>query len=257
MISSPSNPTIKRIRQLQSRRKTRQESRSFVIEGLRLLREAAETGAAVELVLHTDHLDERGRALVNTLARQGASVEIVSPPVMKVCSTAETPPGLLAVLPFPDLKPPQKLTLALVVDGLADPGNLGTLLRTAMAAGVEVVFLTEGTVDAFNPKVVRGGMGAHLRLPLVEVDAGDLGDRLHGLEVWVAEPGGGVPYDRVDWRKPSALVIGGEAHGPHAEVRSLAKGRVSILMPGEAESLNASIAGAIILFEIVRQRGRT
>ena len=257
MITSPSNPTIKRIRQLQSRRKAREESRAFVIEGLRLVGEAAKTGAAVELVLHTDHLDGRGRALVNALARQGATVETVSPSVMKVCSTAETPPGLLAVVPLPSLQPPGEATLAVVVDGLSDPGNLGALLRTAMAAGVEVVFLTEGTVDAFNPKVVRSAMGAHFRLPIVELSPEALPNRLHGLEVWMAEAGGGVSYDRVNWRLPSALLIGGEAHGIRAEVRSLAKGQVSIPMPGEAESLNASIAAAIILFEIVRQRGLT
>jgi TrmH family RNA methyltransferase len=257
MITSLSNPTIKRIRHLQSHRKAREESHAFVIEGLRLLREAAEADTAVELVLHTDRLDERGRATVNALARQGASIETVSPAVMKACSMAETPPGLLAVLSWPSPKPPQEPTLVVVVDGLSDPGNLGTLLRTAMAAGVDIVYLAEGTVDPFNPKVVRGAMGAHFRLPMIEIGVEALGHRLQGFEVWVAEPGGGVSYDKVNWRSPSALVIGGEAHGPHAEVRSLARGQVSIPMPGKAESLNASIAAAIILFEIVRQRGLT
>jgi TrmH family RNA methyltransferase len=156
---------------------------------------------------------------------------------------------------MPELAPPDPLTLALVADGLTDPGNLGTLLRTASAAGVQALFLTEGTVDAFNPKVVRGAMGAHLRLPIVSVPASELPQRLAGLRVWLAEARQGEPYDRVDWRPPSALVIGGEARGPQDSVRALSPSLVHIPMQAGSESLNAAVAAAVILFEIARQRG--
>jgi TrmH family RNA methyltransferase len=118
-----------------------------------------------------------------------------------------------------------------------------------------VVLLTEDTVDAYNPKVIRGAMGAHFRLPVVSASMPDLVDHLEGLEVWLAEAGKGLPYDQVDWRKPSAVVIGGEAHGPRKEVRALASGSVHIPMRARTESLNAAVAAGVVLFEIARQRG--
>jgi TrmH family RNA methyltransferase len=255
MITSPANPRVKWVHALQTKRRAREEEGAFVVEGIRLAREAVASARAVRLVLHTEALDARGRGLINSLARLGAEVEVVSEAVMAACSTTETPPGLLAVLPIPDLPIPVPLTLALVADGLAGPGNLGTLLRTAAAAGVQAVFLTEGTVDAYNPKVVRGAMGAHLRLPIVSLQAQELAPRLSGLEIWLAEAGQGLPYHRVDWRRPVALVIGGEAHGPQPPLRTLTTHPVHIPMPGGTESLNAAVAAAIILFEIARQRG--
>jgi TrmH family RNA methyltransferase len=162
---------------------------------------------------------------------------------------------LLAVLPHVELRPAQALTLALVADRMSDPGNLGTLLRSASAAGVQAVFLTEDTVDAYNPKVVRGAMGAHFRLPLLATTASALRQALAGLDVWLAEAGAGEAYDGVDWRRPSALVIGGEAHGPRQEVRALCAGSVHVPMHAGTESLNAAVAASVILFEIARQRG--
>lgn len=255
MITSTTNRHVKWVRALQTKRRTRQGEGVFVIEGVRLAREVIAAQLPAQLVLHTDHLDSRGRGLVHNLARLGAEVMIVSDAVMAACSSTKSPPGLLAVLPVPTLSFPAQLTLALVADRLADPGNLGTLLRTACAAGVEAVLLTKGTVDPYNPKVVRGAMGAHLRLPIETLDLNLLPERLAGLEIWLAEAGEGTPYTDIDWRQPLALAIGGEAHGPQPALRSMAKGQVHIPMIGTAESLNAAVAAAIVLFEIVRQRG--
>ena len=98
-------------------------------------------------------------------------------------------------------------------------------------------------------------MGAHLRLPIETLDLKLLPERLAGLDIWLAEAGEGTPYTDIDWRQPLALAIGGEAHGPQPALRSMAKGQVHIPMIGTAESLNAAVAAAIVLFEIVRQRG--
>jgi TrmH family RNA methyltransferase len=141
-----------------------------------------------------------------------------------------------------------------VLDRLADPGNLGTVLRTASAAGVQAVFLAPGTVDAYNPKVVRAAAGAHFHLPIVESNWGDIASALVRLTLWRAEAHAGTPYDQVDWRQPSGLVIGSEAAGPGDAAQRLAPEAVRIPMPGKAESLNAAIATAVLLFEAARQR---
>lgn len=255
MITSTGNRRVKWVRALQTRRRARQEEGAFVIEGVRLGYEVVAAGMPVWLVFHSGHLNARGHGLVNSMARLGAEVHQVSEAVMVSLSATDSPPGLLAVLPIPKPPLPDRLTLALALDRLADPGNLGTLLRTARAVGVEAVFLTEGSVDAYNPKVVRAAMGAHVWIPIHVVEAASLSERLEGLEIWLADAGGGVAYHEVDWRRPTALCIGSESHGPSAALGSLADGRVHVPMPGGAESLNVAVAGAVILFEIIRQRG--
>lgn len=256
MITSTSNPKVKWVRALQAKRKAREEEKLFVVEGIRLAREAVAAQVPSRLVLHTESLDARGRGLVNSLARLGAEVETVSEAVMAACSDTEAPQGLLAILSMPELLVPRPLQLALVADGLADPGNLGTLLRTAVAADVQAVFLTGNTVDPYNPKVVRAAMGAHFHVPLQTLSPDEVSPALAGLGAWVADSAeGGRVYTSVDWRLPSAVIVGSEAAGPGRSIRSLAAGRVHIPMAPAAESLNAAVAAAIILFEIVRQRG--
>jgi TrmH family RNA methyltransferase len=255
MITSTSNHRVKRVRALQNKRRARERESAFVLEGTRLAYEAVAAEAPIHLVLHTDHLDARGRGLVNSMARLGADVATVSEDVMAVCSSTESPQGILLVLPFPSNPPPEPLTLALILDRIADPGNLGTILRTALAAGVEAVFLTEGTVDPYNPKVVRGAMGAHFHLPIMTKQSTDLSEQLAELDLWLADASGGVPYFKVDWKPPIALAIGAEAQGVQPMLRETAIGQVHIPMSGKTESLNAAISTAVILFEVTRQRG--
>lgn len=255
MITSTANRRVKWVKALQTKRNARHEEGAFVIEGVRLAREAVASQLPVNLVLHTDHLGARERGLVNNLARLGAEVEVVSDSVMAACSSTESPPGLLVVLPTPAIPSPEQLSLALVADRIADPGNLGTILRTALATDVEAFFLTKGSVDPFNPKVVRSAMGAHFHMPIEILEPRTIAQRLDGLEIWIAETDQGMLYHEVNWRQPIALIIGGEAHGPQQALRAMAKGQVHIPMKGSSDSLNAAIAAAVILFEIVRQRG--
>ena len=254
MITSRANAKVKWVRGLQAKRAEREAAQSCVIEGVRLLEEAAQAGVTAHLVLHTDDLDARGQAAVDALAALGAPVEAVTPDVMAAASEAQTPPGLLAAVPMPHLPVPAPLTFALVLDRLGDPGNLGTILRTAAAAGVQAVFLAPGTVDPYNPKVIRAAMGAHFHLPLVAADWEALPTLLAGLDLWRAESGSGAAYDAVDWRRPVALLIGAEASGPGDQARALAPQPVHIPMPGPTESLNAAMATGILLFEAARQR---
>ncbi|MCJ7824315.1 MAG: RNA methyltransferase [Anaerolineales bacterium] len=255
MITSTSNPRVQWVRALQNKRRVRKSEGLFIIEGTRLVNEAVSSRSPARLVLYTDGLEQGDQLRIDALIQQGAEAEVVSERVMKSCSATEAPQGLLAVLPIPFSAPPDNLNLALVADRISDPGNLGTILRTARAAGVEAVFLSAGTVDPFNPKVVRGAMGAHFHLPIIQEQTSEIEKHLRGIDVWVAEAGLGSPYYDVDWKKPSALVIGSEAHGPSDELRSFALGSTHIPMQDLADSLNASVAAAVILFEIARMRG--
>ncbi|MCH7587553.1 MAG: RNA methyltransferase [Chloroflexi bacterium] len=254
MITSTSNARVKWVRALQTRPHARREEDVFVVEGIRMAYEAVIAELPVRLVFHTDHLSEQGRGLVNSLARLGAEVQTVSESVMAASSSTQTPPGLLVVLPIPKLRAPGEASLSLVIDRIADPGNLGSILRTALAVGVDTIYLMKGSVDPFNPKVVRAGMGAQLHLPILPSSPKDIGDRLSDVQLWVAQQGEGVPYYAVDWLHPVALAIGSEAHGASDILQARAQGRVHIPMQREAESLNAGIAAAVILFEIKRQR---
>ncbi len=255
MITSTSNQRVQWVRTLQSKRRARMREGLFIIEGTRLANEAVSSRSPAKLVLYTDAVKQGEQRLLEELINLGAEAEEVSERVMKACSDTESPQGLLAVLPILSSTPPANLSLALVVDRISDPGNLGTILRTAQAVGVEAVFLSPGTVDPYNPKVVRGAMGAHFHLPIIQEQISEIEEHLGGVDVWVAEVGLGPPYYAVDWHKPSAIVIGSEVHGPSDEFRSIAKGSTHIPMQDSTESLNASVAAAVILFEIARMRG--
>jgi TrmH family RNA methyltransferase len=253
MITSTSNDRVKYVHAL-SRRKTRQEEGRFVVEGLRLLEEAIRANVSPDFLLYTTDLDERGKKLVEHLHAIGAVCLDVTPGVMKFCSETETPPGILAVLPFASSLLPTHPTLSVVADAWRDPGNLGTLMRAAAAAGADEVLLGPGTVDAYNPKAVRGAMGTHFRLPIAMMTWPAIASRLTSLSVWLADAQGAVPYTQVDWTKPCALIVGGEAEGASSEAGKLATGHISIPMQRGIESLNAAVAASVILFEAQRQR---
>jgi RNA methyltransferase, TrmH family len=255
-ITSRSNDKIKYVVSL-ARRAARYAERRFVVEGPRLLEEALRAGLLPALILYTEDFAGRpeGSRLLARAAEIGAPADEVPPRLLEEAADTVTPQGVLAVVPFPELAAPAQPTLVLVVDGVATPGNLGTLLRSAEAAGVQLVLLAPGTTDPFSPKVVRGGMGAHFRLPIVaDLDWEALRSRLAGLAVFLAEAGGGQAYYDVDWTGPSALLVGSEAHGPSPEACALAGEAIHIPMAGDPESLNAGVAGSVILFEAARQR---
>jgi TrmH family RNA methyltransferase len=253
MITSTSNERVKYVHAL-SRRKTRQEEGRFVVEGVRLLEEAIRANVQPDFIFYIADLDERSQKLIERLHAGGVVCLDVTPGVMRFCSETETPSGILAVLPMAGMPLPTRPTLSVVADALRDPGNLGTLLRTSAAAGADEVLLGPGTVDLYNPKVVRGAMGTHFRLPIATMTWPVIAAHLDGPSVWLADVRDAIPYTQVDWTKPSALIIGGEAEGASAEAEKLATGRVSIPMQCGIESLNAAVAAAVILFEAQRQR---
>ena len=254
MITSAHNSRLKLVRALLGRPKDRRQEGGFVAEGVRLVEEALAAGWPFRFALFSDGLGPRGRKLLSGLEQAGIAVEQVDAALLDSISETETSQGIVAVLEHVVLPLPQELDLVLIPDQVRDPGNLGTLLRSAWAAGVQAVLLPPETVDAYSPKVVRSGMGAHFHLPLHALGWEEIQARSSGLAVLLAEMDAGLPCWQADFRLPLALVIGGEAQGASTQARKLAGQSVFIPMPGGNESLNAAVAGSVLLFEVVRQR---
>ena len=252
-ITSVQNERVKYVRSL-ARRRIRQREGRFVVEGTRLVREMVRAGERPALVLYTEAWAARpeARLLLPELVLANDGAYPVDEAVFVACADTQMPQGVLAVVPF--VQPRERPGLILILDGLRDPGNVGTLLRSAEAAGVGHVLLAPGTVDLYNPKVVRGAMGAHFRLPGNQLTWPAITEHVAGRAVWLADAAGETAYDAVDWTVPSALIVGGEASGSSKEASGLASGTVRIPMAGGAESLNAAMAATVILFEAARQQ---
>lgn len=253
MITSNQNSKIKLVRALLGRAKERREAGAFVAEGVRLVEEAVLADWKCRFALYDETLSERGRSQVESLRSKGVDVEEVSVSVMKSISETETPQGILAVVEHVQLPIPNSSNFILIPDQIRDPGNLGTLLRSAAAAGVQAVLIPPETTDAFAPKVLRSGMGAHFRLPIHSMGWGEIANAVNGLQVYVADMDGRSCWE-TDLLQPVVLIVGNEAEGASESARKLANGKISIPMSGETESLNAGVAGSVLMFEVMRQR---
>lgn len=256
MITSTSNTKIKWVRSLQAKQRARRVESAFVIEGTRLCEEALQARCEIQLALHTPNLDSRGIAVLDRIAQCGAQIEQVTEHVLRSASDTQTPQGILAVVKKCQVAQPADLDFVIICDSIRDPGNLGTILRSAVAAGVDGVWMPPESVDIYSPKVVRGGMGAHFHLPIVELPWEEIRFQIesHGLNAFLADAAGSTIYTQANFRQPIALIFGGEAQGAGRKGRSLAPVTVKIPMPGGFESLNVAVAAGILLFEVVRQR---
>ncbi|MCQ3931883.1 MAG: RNA methyltransferase [Chloroflexi bacterium] len=254
MITSSDNARIKQVRGLLTQAKQRRQEQRCVLEGVRLIEDALLEGVQPDFVVYRPDAALKispSADLLNRLQSQNIPCLETDPSLFNKLSYTQNPQGVLAVCPLPELTPPQPLSLVLILDGIGDPGNLGSALRTAGAVGVDLVILSPDTVDPFNPKVLRGGMGAHFRLPIQQQTWVEIGQL--GLPMVLADADGERHIFEVDWTSPVALVLGNEAHGPSQQARALASQRVRIPMVS-AESLNAAMAASVILYEIFRQR---
>src|SRR5688572_9093812 len=256
MITSSQNSKIKFVRALLGRSKERRDANAFVVEGVRLVEEAVRLWMYVKFALYDETLSQRGHSIVETLKSHNIEVDEIPASLMKTISETETPQGLLAVIEFFHLPIPTTPNFVLILDQIRDPGNLGVLLRTAWAAGVQDVLLPPESIDPFSPKVLRSGMGAQFQLPIYSVAWEQIQGYTAGLQVYLAEMDG-KPCWETDFRSPLALIIGGEAEGASEEARKLATQKISIPMVGNVESLNAGVAGSVLMFEVVRQRLNT
>jgi TrmH family RNA methyltransferase len=256
-IKSRSNLFVRRLRGLI---RDGRDHGLVLIEGVRLAEEATAAGlqmveaaASPDIVRH-----ERGRKLMDEIAHRDVPIRWLDPSVLASLSDVETSQGVLLVARRPDIRSSLlggDRPLVLVVAGVQDPGNLGSLLRTAEAAGVTSVFVGNGSADPFSPKALRGAMGSTFRLPIaLRPVAAELGAlRRVGVTVWAASARGRA-YEQIDWRKPAALVVGNEGAGLSEAIVRGCDGSVSVPMAGRIESLNVAVAAGAILFEAARQR---
>lgn len=249
MITSAANPKVKYVRRLQMDSRFRQQEGVMVVEGERWLADLLAKGQTPALILCTPTWLEKHITWALPITPW-----VIDESVMAGVSNLTTPPGVVVVAPTPDLPWPTQPTWLLILDRLSTPGNMGTIMRTAAAAGVEGLILAPGSVDPYNPKVLRGSMGAHLRLPLRQLTWEAIAGLVRPLHVWVASAAGRTPYTSVDWTAPTALIIGSEAQGPGPQALALAQDSTVIPMAAATESLNAAMAAAILLFEAGRQR---
>ena len=260
IISSYKNPKIQFIRELLLSHKAREENQSCVLEGVRLAEEAISSGMIPQIAVFSDGLSARGMQLVNSLFGKSCQVIKVPQDLFSRISATESDQGLLLVIALPKPNFPDRADFILILDGIKDPGNMGTILRTAAAAGTHLVIAAPGCVDIYSPKVLRAGMGAHFSLPVIEMSWPEIAQTYQKQPqipgVFLAESSQGKPIWEINFTNPSWVIIGGEAEGAGQEARNLATNFVLIPMPGKSESLNAAIAAGIILFEIVRQRSK-
>jgi RNA methyltransferase, TrmH family len=250
--------SMQRLRRLTGRRSARSDEGAFVIDGPTLLAEALDAGTPVDEVVAAsgcpDDVLARAEAAGATVRRTRADA------LARVVDTV-TPQGVAAVARLPPTSPADATAaagpLALVLVGVGDPGNAGTLLRSAEAAGAGAVLFCDDSVDPFGPKCVRSSAGSLFRLAVVRAcawDAAAAALAAAGVRTVATLARGAPPYDRADLGDPLALVLGSEPHGLPDRVAAAADAAVTIPMAGRAESLNVAMAGTVLCFEAARQR---
>lgn len=249
MIESPHNPRLKAIRALHARKHRDQEQR-FLLETTKLVAEAIQAGWPLDGIYATEGWAARHEGIA-------PSVEILSDRAFQGLTTLETPEGVVAVARYPVSAPlsvPPDAFFAMAV-GLQDPGNLGTLIRTADAAGATAVLVCEGTVDPYSPKTVRATMGSLFHLPVQRTTLAEIVPFLkeQGVMILAAALGGESLYSQTLTGKV-AWMLGAEGMGLSEAQQAMADRRVEIPIPGKAESLNVAAASAVCLYETVRQR---
>jgi TrmH family RNA methyltransferase len=259
VITSTRHPLVQTFRRLDARAH-RDSDRRILLDGPRLIAEALDAGVAIEAALvEAGSSPERVAVLVGRLKAAGAAVHDATPRVVQAAGSVVTSQGIVAIarrpVPIDETLLDRRELVLLVADGVQDPGNMGTMVRTAVAAGAAAVALTGGSADPFLPKGLRASMGAAFRIPIVWAEGAVLRSRLagRGVAVFVADPRGSIDYTAAPLDPPLAIVIGNESTGPDPAWTPIGTG-VRIPLMGPVESLNAAVAAALLLYEVARRR---
>ncbi|UHA76068.1 RNA methyltransferase [Paenibacillus sp. 481] len=261
IITSVQNSRVKQWAQLQER-KHRKRERRFLVEGTHLVLEAMKSGARVECVAYDEAVGLPQELLPHADSDSGRFIEWigVTDAIIRKCCDTETPQPVFAVVGMLDSETEALFTkgdgLVVVVDGVQDPGNLGTIIRTADAVGASGVVVGKGSVDVYNAKTVRSTMGSMFHLPVVEGDLAELlpQAKATGARVVSTSLQATSSCYEYDFRQATWLVVGNEGQGVSPAVQALVDEAVIIPMQGQAESLNVAMATTVLLYEAMRQR---
>jgi TrmH family RNA methyltransferase len=246
--------------------KGRGKEEKFLIEGLRLCQEAFSSGWDVQLVFFSSEFggSAAGEKLIQQFSKKGTEIFRLKKKEIEKLTDTETPQGIMAVVKKKKFTLSRDFlkesSLLLGLDSIRDPGNLGTMIRTADAAGADGVLLSKGCVELYNPKVIRSTMGSIFHLPVVEgLDLKEVLPemKVSGFKIFSSEVHQGKDYSRISYPEKICLLMGGESSGISKEVSNLADERIKIPLFGKAESLNASVAAGILLYEMVRNKNGT
>ncbi len=252
-LSSAANPRFKYAKSLRNRR-NRRKQQQILLEGERLIADSISAGFSPALFFFTPDAEQRHAPLLEQAASTGAQLLRVTPELFAQISDTISPQGVIAISAIPQI-PPGNRGLALIVDGVRDPGNLGTLLRSAAAADADQVILMPGVTDPWSPKALRAGMGAHFRIAIRTAKTAEEA-RLWLPEhaIYFADARADLAYTAVNWTRPSALILGGETERASIIDHWQEATSIAIPMARGVESLNVAVAGSVILFEAARQR---
>lgn len=260
MISSPQNQHVQLMRSLATQGKARRKEQAFLAEGARLVEDGLRSGFVPRLVAFKEELSQRASETMDMAwavkvdAQAGFPILQIEDRLFDELTDTEASQGIMAVFDIPEPALPETLDFVLLLDQVRDPGNMGTVLRTAEAAGVQAVFILPGTTDPWAPKVTRSAMGSHFRLPILHWGIEALEALLHDMPVYYADMDGAISFWQADFKGKTALLMGGEADGASQLGLELAKTSVRIPMAGSTESLNAAVSAALLMFEVARQR---
>ncbi|GAB6099166.1 RNA methyltransferase [Halanaerocella petrolearia] len=262
IISSFTNSKIKDLRSLYKKKYRRQEG-EFVLEGIRIIEEAIKEETEIKQVFYSDYLlrNQRGKELLHNLEGDSTQVYQITDDLLQKVADTTSPQGILAIVKQVDYNLTDLLTgkqkLFVIADQVQDPGNLGTIIRTADGVGADGVITTKGTVSLYNQKTIRATMGSLFRLPVYrENKLEELKKKLieNQIELVVADLQGDTYHYDIDYSQSVAVVAGNEGHGPRQDLIDEADELIKIPLVGGAESLNVAMATGVILYEALRQR---
>ncbi len=255
LISSRENALFKHAKALSHSSRERRKAGMALLEGVHLVSAYIAAHGMPQTVVVSESGQARGEIAQLLANAKTADLVVLADPLFHEVSTFETPSGILALITPPEPRPvPDDALACLLLEDIQDPGNVGSMLRSAAASGVRHVLLSKGCAFAWSPKVLRAGQGAHFMLNIVEEsDLGDFVRGFSGQSLALMPRAGQTIYD-IDMKPATAFLIGNEGAGLSAQLLHAADQKVAIPMPGQTESINAAAAAAVCLFEMVRQR---
>ncbi len=261
MLTSLQNSTVKQLRKLQQP-KERKKQAVLLLEGTHLIEAACEVSYPLQLLCYTEGWQQRHPEIYRQAIAQADRIELVSPAVLKSIASTVTPDGVVAIAPQRNVweaiasQPQDSISLGIMLETIQDPGNLGTIIRTAAAAGSDGLWLSPDSVDVGHPKVLRASAGQWFRQPMATVDIAEKANVLKakGVQIVATTATAELNYWQLDLKAPTVMVMGNEGAGISPELMDCASVSVKIPVAPGVESLNVAVSTALLLYEAKRQR---